>query len=254
MSITTNDDWTWVGDSYETAFATTSDPRVVAVIERENEWGGGRIDGDAYAPAFYGDAVTAGSTFMDDESARIASAYYNARSYFVNWHYRRENRKRLDYETVTRRYMRIFHDTTFAKARSSIEQGLEVVIFNTPTFRAHVGLTEDPGESTLTGEVHDWTAALGGDVFGVGFATNESRVIDEDEIDLTDANWVTAIECGGYLGEDSAKESAAKFEDGEPELPQLLDFPPDLDEPGFREHTDLMAEASAVIATERKDD
>ena len=78
MNITTNDDWTWVGGSYEIGFATTDDPRVVAVIQRDDERSADEtIDGDVYAPAFWydrdrGGFTRAGSTFMDAASEEIA--------------------------------------------------------------------------------------------------------------------------------------------------------------------------------------
>lgn len=237
MDLTTNDDWTWVGDDYQTAFATTDDPRVVAVIERDDEWGGGCIDGDSYAPAAYIDqqgVASAGSTFRDDASWEIMVAYARARGHYVNWHYARPGRRQLDWSSVLARYMRAFHETDVTEVHSTIEQGLVVTLFNTPTWREYTGA--ERGVETL--ETEDWAAALGGDNFGIGYATNVARVMDGEEIDLEDGQWTTDIVCWGLLGEEYAKKEAAEFAYGTPDLDQLLDF----DEPGFVEHTDRMAE------------
>ncbi|QUE25633.1 hypothetical protein SEA_SADLAD_87 [Microbacterium phage SadLad] len=248
MDITVHEDWQWVGNSFEVAFATTSDPRVLAIIQREDEFGGNPIDGDAYAPAFYFDNVIteAGSTFMDDESRHIAQRFREARRHFVNWHYRNAGQRRqMDYDTVAARYLRIFHDTVVAHADSSLQPGLRAWIFSTPTWREHVGgVGPDPlREDALAGDIEAWEAALGGDIFGVGWATNVGRVMDDGETpDPTDAPWTMSIECWGFLGEEHAKREALQFWDygEEPHLEPLLDF----DEPGFVEHTDRLADAS----------
>lgn len=293
MDIITNDDWEWVGGEYRIAYATTSDPRVVAVIEREDEYGGGHIDGDAYAPAFYferGRKSAAGSTFTDAESDEIAEAWATARYYLVNRPYMRPKAPHIDVDRVLARYMRCFFGTTVAQVRSSIDQGTEVTIFNTPSWREYVGITDEqinrfevnsiatyPGrgwiretveaeteeqaraihlanhpdegrritvverESVLAGNVHDWQAALDGDVYGIGWATNVGRVLDDTIIDLEDGQWTQDIQCWGFLGEEYAQREAAEFGYGEPDLEPMLE----LDEPGFVEHTDRMAELSA---------
>lgn len=285
MNITTNDDWTWVGGSYEIGFATTDDPRVVAVIQRDDERSADEtIDGDVYAPAFWydrdrGGFTRAGSTFMDAASEEIAERVEQARDRFM---YRRLP------NTVIARYAWIFHETTFEQVSSTIDRDAQVVIFNTPSWREHVGITADlldrfkvtsitgPGqgvitetvqagteleaqaihlaqhpleegrrvtrverETALTGEVETWQGYLNGDVFGIGWAVNEGRVLDDGhEIDLEDTNWDIEIQCWGFIGETYAQQSAAAFEHGEPELEELLQF----EEPGFVEHTDRMAE------------
>lgn len=239
MDITTNNDWQWAGDHYQVAFATTSDPRVLAVIEREDEYGGGHIDGDVYAPAFYferGRKSAAGSTFMDHDSEEIAEVWATARYYFVNYHYRKAGRRPLDYDTVTARYMRIFHNTTVAEVSSSIDRDSTVYIFNTPTWREHIGWTDEYAaqqpvdirltDEVLAGDVDSWQAALDGDVYGIGWATNVGRVMhDDEEIDPRDVAWTMNIECWGFLGEEYAKEAAARFECGTPDLEPMLDDP-----------------------------
>ncbi|UDL15464.1 hypothetical protein SEA_PEPE25_89 [Microbacterium phage Pepe25] len=238
MDITTNDDWTWVDGESKTAFATTSDPRVLAVIEREDEWGGNHIDGDSYAPAWYFDTwreelTDAGSTFRDSASEHIMSRLADARYRF------RVNHKPFE---VVERWLRVFHGTVLEQVKSTIDRDTQVIILSTPTWREHVGgVAGDPLRKDALGEdVEAWQAALSGEVFGIGYATNESRLMDGDEIDL-DA-WTVDIVSYGYLGEEYAKRSAADWECERPELPEML---PLGDEPGFIEHTDRMANASA---------
>lgn len=240
MDITTNDDWQWVDGSYPgIAFATTSDPRVLAIIQREEDWGGGHIDGDAYAPAWYFDTWRnkinkAGSTFRDNASTRIMERLHEARTEF---------RHRRMHSDVMERWLKIFHDTVFEQVKSSIDSETQVIILSTPTWREHVGgVAGDPLRKDALGEdVEAWEAALGGDIFGVGWATNVGRVMDqEEELNPTDGVWTVNLECWGFLGEQYAKDSAADFEHGDPDLDPMLDF----DEPGFVEHSDRMADAS----------
>lgn len=249
-------------------WAETNDPRVLLVIQRDNEYGGGHIDGDVYAPAFYWDRQwgrkesEAGSTFMDDESKRILEVLIEGRSRFQHKHI---------HSDVWERWAWIFHGTTFEQVSSSIDRDAQVVILNTPSWRKHVGMDDDainrfevnsvtgPGQAhieetvtatteaearrihleshpdegrfittvkrvtALSGDVHDWTAALDGDVYGVGWATNEARRLPDDEpIDLVDGSWDINIECWGFLGEEYAKQTAIDGDYGGPVLPEML--------------------------------
>jgi hypothetical protein len=222
MDITTNNDWTDVGNDYKIQYATTSDPRIVAVIERDEEYGGGHIDGDAYAPAFYWDRVwgqidgEAGSTFVGD-ARRILERIIDARAHFQH--------KNMPWATVER-YARVYHGTTMVQVSSSIDRDAQVVILNTPEWREHIGFTGDAFDpEVLKGNEADWTAALDGDVYGIGYAVYEARVTDEEDIDLEDGNWDIQILCGGELGEDYAKRTASDFTVGTPSnLHPLLDF------------------------------
>lgn len=251
MDITTNEDWQWADDEYEVAFATTSDPRVLAVIKREDEWGGDHIQDEGAAPAFYFDPepTPAGTTFMDDASQSIAQRYLEARVFVVNARYgpgsQRLRAVWRDADEFVRRYLRIFHGTVFDRVRSTIDQGTEAVIFSTPTWREHIGgvAGDELRVDALGGDVEEWEAALSGNVFGVGWATNVGRVMDDGETpNPTEDPWTMSIECWGFLGEEYAKREALEFwKLGEPpHLEPLLDF----DEPGFVEHSDRMADAS----------
>lgn len=228
MDITVTSDWTFDSD-YKVGYARTSDPRVLAIVQREDEYGGGHIDGDCYAPAFYwdrqrGGLTTAGSTFMDEASTQIAHRIIEARD--------RIRAHRMPWEIVER-YARIFHGTTMEQVSSTIDRDAQVAIFNTPTWREHIGWTDEYAAqqdedirltpAMLEGEVKEWQGALDGEVFGIGWATLEERRLEDDEdIDL-DA-WDIEIQCWGFIGEDYAQESAARWDAGTPDLPPMLDI------------------------------
>lgn len=209
-------------DDYKYEFAETDDPRVLAVIEREEEYGGGHIDGDVYAPAFYWDRQwgkvdgTAGSTFQDDESRRVLDRMIEARSHF-QW--------RRIHSNHWERWARIYHGTTFVQVSSSIDRDCQVVILNTPTWREHVGYTGDPfAEDILKGDESEWSGALDGEVYGIGWAVNEARRLPDDEpIDVTDGSWTIEIECWGFIGLEYARGEALEFGYGKPDLPEMLE-------------------------------
>ena len=213
--LTVTGPFEYVGSDYKLSYAPTNDPRVVAVIEREEEYGGGHIDGDCYAPAYYWDRQhggfeEAGSTYRDDESAYIVERAYEARGRFY------DARKPW---AVMERWLRVFHGTSVSQVSSCIDRDAQVAIFNTPTWREATGCTELGAVDN-----EDWQAALDGEVYGIGYATFPERVTDEEPIDLEDGNWNVEIQVWGHLGEEYAQQSAAAFEAGAPELPELLDF------------------------------
>lgn len=213
MDLKIKGEWEWAGDGYDRAFAATNDPRVVAVIERDDDRDVDVIDGDVYAPAFWSDIHgirPAGSTFMDDESQEIADAYARVRSYFVNLHYVRGGRA-LDGELIAQRYLRMFRDATITTVKDS------VIILNTPTWRKYVGVSDDVADP-LEGDALEWRNVLDGDVFGIGYATDMDRVTDKDRVDLNDGAWDVEIACWGFIGKEYAKDEAAAFAAGAPEL------------------------------------
>lgn len=218
----TNDDWQWVGDEFRHAFATTDDPRVIAVIKRDDEWGGGHIDGDAYAPAFYWDRYwgqidgEAGSTYQHDEAREILERIADARSIFQS--------RRMPWATVER-YAWIFYGTTMHQVSSSIDQSTQVVILNTPAWREYVGLDESRAreDGIMDGDIQSWTAALDGEAYGIGYAVLEGHVLDDGE-EPEFSDYALTIECWGFLGEDYAKQSAGAFEAGAPNLPEMLEM------------------------------
>lgn len=211
--MTRIDPWNW-NDDYSRAFAATDDPRLLAVIERLND--PEPPDGDAFAPAAFvayrhgWDFDPVKTTFTDPEAFRACEL---ARNFYGSGDPRIE------------RYLRAFHGIREIRTiSSSTYQGGDVlVILDTPAFRKHVGTPDDYEGSIIDGDVEAWQAYLDGDVYGVGYAVNESRVIDDGEpVALDDGSWDVDIQSWGFYGEKYAKETALRFDYGRPDLPQML--------------------------------
>lgn len=251
MTITTNDDWTW-SRNYEVAFATTSDPRVVAVIEQDHDFSLERcLDGDAipgvYSIEYLGDyrSFHVGGYDGDRElAARILRARSDFR-YVAGYRYDGLSIGMIiQSEETLKRWAWIFYGAAiefFGDGSSSY------MAINSQRFRDNIDWTDcaqGDAEKSVQAVRSETMKIIEGQVYGVGFATNVGRVLDDGEsIDILDPLWQIEIECFGLVGEEYAKESAAGFEYGDPILDDLLDLS-ELDEPGFIEHTDWMAEVS----------
>lgn len=210
MPLITSTEWIEAIDDFEheTHYAQTSDPRVLAIIEREADYPREFfMDGDCICPTYYldyrGDITYQGGDRDDD----VADAWNRAR-------------RELSYE-ATKRYMWIFHGTRFFGG--IIEPGDrdgEWIVFNTPQLRKNAGL---PDERALE-DARSWGREVGkwldGDVWSVGYAINEGRRLHDVEIDFDE--FTVEIGCGGFIGEDYAKSEAAGFPDGEPKLAELI--------------------------------
>lgn len=201
----TTGDWQYHND-YTMATAATDDPRVFAVIERDEhpEMPYSDLEPPVYALDYrWGRAVD----YVDgDEMADVAEAYGRARDYFGPAHPLRHRA-----EELTRRYLRIFYGAEYHEFEPN--RGDFYVTFLT---REMV-----PGQIPFewyAGTVSEWTAYATGDVWGVGYAVLtdeqvEAGVGPEDaEIEFT---------CWGFYGEHYAREEAEEFTYGWPELPPL---------------------------------
>lgn len=202
--------WTWTWDrDYDRAYAKTDDPRLLAVIERDPD--PLAPDGDGFAPAYrFDDMSHMSGTFEDDD---VAEAYVRA---VQEWG---QDDARVP------RYLRAFYGVLgYEIVRSSIYWSYKVIIFDTVAHREHVGAPMTlPSEDYLVGDVDTWQAYLDDEVYGIGWAVNPSRVMDNGEpIDLDDDTWEVELECWGYYGRDWAQEAALQFEAGEPYLEPLL--------------------------------
>ncbi len=207
-------DWTW-GDDYSRAYLPTSDPRVLAVIERDTD--AIAPDGDAYAPAAFFEyrsgwthyAPFNGATYQDDDALDALARAMN--EYGVN-------------DERVERYMRIFHGVEFQVVSSTVHRGYDVYILDTPAHREAMGTPDTyPTADYLAGDIETWQAYLDGDVYGIGYAVNEARVLDDGEpIDLDE--WDVTIECWGFYGDDYAMSEAVDFPYGGPELDPLIPF------------------------------
>lgn len=208
---------------YSREYAETSDPRVVVVIEREQNELTRVIDGDAYAPAYWlnyrgGYSLDrAASSFEDDEKADALAAALNT------WGRNSE---------TAERYMRIFHGVEFRSVE--VYRGDELILLDTPAHREACAGGDDETRAILArwttdewlaGDLDTWRAIRDGEVYGVGYAVNLGRVLDDGEpVDLDDGAWEVTLECWGAVGTEYARSEALEMSYGEPVLPTMLDI------------------------------
>jgi hypothetical protein len=216
MNLFTSTVWqdqTIGGTDYE--FAETSDPRVLAVIERDDDNEIARLyDGDAINPIIYvehrhGLSFEWVAGYDGGEASLMQRAY-----------------EQWGWNGTARRYLWIFHGIAADNASGGYDRDGNWIVATSRAFREHVGVTEEPATydealEDVQSIKEDLSRALDGYVYGVGYATNEKRLMHDDEdIDLSD--WDVDIQCWGFVGEDYAKQTAAAFEDGKPDLPEML--------------------------------
>lgn len=231
MNLITCFDWTDADDDVE--YAPTNDPRIVAIIKRDdyatfNE----TLDGDAINPTYIIERGRVEHTggYADDE--HLAQRIVDAHERFTYAAGYRNNG--LSYAMIERantllaRWAWVFHGTTFNRGHYGYSNAYEILIMSTPDFRAHVGMPDDCDQATaqadadaLTSEV---AAVADGEVWAIGYATNPGRVLGDEPIDLADGDWDVQPEVWGFVGTDYARQSAAAFEAGTPNLPPMLDI------------------------------
>lgn len=228
-------------NDYKQAWAPTNDPRIVAVIERDEEASFSvNLDGDAILPVFLverGSVDHAGG--YEGDSSSIASRIVEARDRFRYAAGYRYNGLRSDVmvkaDEMTARWAWIFHGTTFHRGGYGYNHDYDVLVLNTPEFREHVGVGEFEAVKTqsneeVRAEAQEWadgmssevSAIADGEVYGIGYAVIAERVTEEEPFDFDAAE--VNIEVWGFVGEDYAKREAGDFSAGSPELPLLLDF------------------------------
>lgn len=203
MSDTT---WTWA-DNYCTAWAETDDPRVLAVIQRDDMADSPNYDSTPPTLIGYEWGSRADFTTIGGKS-NAPDAWLRAR-------------KEWDEDTADR-FVRIFYGVRHVHyLRSSIDQYVWAVVFDAADWREDMGIEPDTELTSedLTGEVQ---AYLDNDVYGIGYAVNEGRVTDETPVDFS--TFVPELVCWGFYGEKYAMESAIAFEHGRPDLDTLLDW------------------------------
>lgn len=225
MTVTSEThEWVWA-DGYDKAYRQTDDPRVLEMIVRDNDYEAPY--GDALCPAYYveyrgGDyrADRAGTVYHDDESDTLAATLLDARDRFrYAAGYRRNGLSlgmSMKSDALLERYMRVMHATTFKFI--DFPDGTVVLLLDTPGYRAYVG-NEDP-TTDITGEAAEWRAYVTGDVWAIGHAINEARVLPDADIDLADFRW--EYECGNVFDEASAKGMLQDFD--MPDLPTMLEL------------------------------
>lgn len=196
--------FTW-SDDYKMAWAPTADPRVAAVIQRDDNAPAPDFGAPALLAHGYGSLVHFEESGMSDNGARIG--WIEA--------YGRWGRSFAD------RFVSVFYGTTAHYVASSVDQYSWVIVFDCPEWRADCGIELD-AELSRDDIAGDVAAYLNGDVYAIGYAVIESRVTDELPFDI-DAAEVT-LESYGYFGNDYAMRAALDFECGSPELETLIDW------------------------------
>lgn len=220
--------WTW-NDDYSVAYARTSDPRVLAVIKRDDyATFEQNLDGDAINPTYLIDRDTPSHIggYEDDIDLvhRIIEASYRFK-YAAGYRHNGLSYDMMDKaQTMIDRWLWIFHGTTFSRSHYGYNGEYDIITINTPEFRKHVGIEEITQEQALEdvkGMEQELANIADGEVFGIGWATYEERVLEtDDDIDLDE--WDVEIACWGYVGVEYAQESAERWEAGAPELPTML--------------------------------
>ena len=217
MSIKVTGTWDNTED-YTTYYAQTDDPRVLAVIVRDDDATFERcLDGDAILPTYLIDRDKASHVGGYDESEDFANRVIEA-------HDRFQYAAGYRYDEMLARWAWIFHGTTLNRGHYGYNYAYDILVLNTPEYRAHVGAEEQSREkaqefiNSMSDEIKH---IADGDVYGIGWATFEERVLDDDEpINLDD--WNIDIQCWGFVGDTYAQESAASWEAGAPELHTML--------------------------------
>ena len=229
MSIKVTGTWDNTED-YTTYYAQTDDPRVLAVIVRDDDATFERcLDGDAILPTFMIDRDTPSHVGGYDEDTELAQRIIEARDRFQYAAGYRYNGLRIEHiakaDEALARWAWIFHGTTLNRGHYGYNYAYDILVLNTPGFREHIGheepQTRDEAQKWVDSMTSEIANIADGDVYGIGWATFEERVLDDGEpIDLDD--WNIEAQCWGYVGEEYAKESAARWEAGAPELHTML--------------------------------
>jgi hypothetical protein len=199
-------------DDWRYAYAPTNDPRVLAVIEQQQE-DVEPPDYEATPPTVIGYDYGERANFSTiGGTSEVTDAWLRARQV---------NPYAYPDEEFADRFVRIFYGAEPIHLSSSVDRYTWAVVFNDPSWRERVGCPDDADENNLTSEVRSY---LDGEVYAVGWAVREGRVMEDDApINLDD--YTVDIQVYGFYGEEFAKESAASFEHGEPTLSPLLELP-----------------------------
>lgn len=208
----------WVEGDYNQPYqyAPTSDPRVLALIKRDDTTSISELfDGDAINPIYYRDWRENGLSHVggwDDED--VASAWSHAYTY----------RWSRDSSEFADRFVRIFYGATVAHVAGGYDRDGEYLVFDTPDYREHVGGGGEFAQEAVDEMAKEIVRALDGEVFGVGYALNEERTDFDEDIDLDDSAWSLNLECWGFVGERNARVEALDYtspnlsEIGEPRM------------------------------------
>lgn len=196
--------WNW-SDDYSMAWSATGDPRIAAVIQRDDNAPAPDFGAPALLAYGYGSRAQFTDAGESDNGARIG--WIEA---YERWG-----------ESFAARFVSVFYGATIHRLNSSIDQYAWAIVFDSPEWRTDYGI--EPGaelsRDDIAGDMQAW---LDGDVYAIGYAVIESRVTDELPFDI-DAAEVT-LESHGYFGNDYAMRAALDFECGSPDLETLIDW------------------------------
>lgn len=206
---------------YRVGFAETADPRVVAILQRDEY--PDTPDGDCYAPTYWAsphDRPQFVTGYDDDGTAlSILGRFTEADSRFSDAH-------GWGMARVMERWLAIFHGTAIRIIETSqYRNDTPLVMLDTPEWRKHVGIEGGPSKDNLTPQRDEFRQWLDGEVYAVGYAVSEARTTTETPIDLDDPaqGWETTIDCWGFIGGEYAAEQALSFGYGTPTMHPLLD-------------------------------
>ena len=206
-------DFNW-DSNYQRGWVRTSDPRVIAVIERDDSPGEPECCGNSLVRVTRDRWAEPRMEALEccqwcPESA-LADAYVQAFEHYkhrLDYGYLSVN---ADLSTLTLRYMRMFHGVTSIASEESDPSwsgSTEILGLNTADRTMYLG---------------EWRAYFDGDVYGVGYLVDESWVgeVNDDVIEarLSEAE----MECWGHYGEEWAIESALSMDYLSKDLPEML--------------------------------
>lgn len=211
--------------NYTLGYAETDDPRILAIIERDEHFD--LPDGDCFAPAMTGSEWRYGGRFtepvstvwQDDDAVDAVRRAWDHWGYDFGTYFG-------DPDSTAARWLRIFHGITVHLVTSSSDQYAHVWVIDSPAFRTAMGIDPAmPTDEAVKGDVETWQAALDGDVYGIGYAVSHSRTTTETPVDLDDPaqGWEVNFDCWGFFGDEYAATSALSFDYGNPDLHPMLD-------------------------------
>ena len=187
--------WEWAGNDYARAYCEGDDPRIVAVIEREEyvddspaEWCGGHaILRHGWSWRNLSASGCQCYDCADTWGAKVTEAFIRALDEFgdIDW---------------AERYLSIFWDAEVEVLGSHVDRYSNVIIFV-------------KRDGIVSADRETMQAWLDGEVYGIGIAVNLDRADHAEAVDLTE--WEVTIDSWGYFGEDYAKEMALPLADKE---------------------------------------
>jgi hypothetical protein len=110
------------------------------------------------------------------------------------------------------RYLHMWCGTT-ADGSHSTRDGL-VLVFDTPDWRSHVGLTDDHLPANLSGELAEWRAYFDGEIYGVTVERHRTGAVTwDDGTPDSIETWEPVESCWGFFGSEYAESEARRMLD-----------------------------------------